>query len=301
MTGRYEGKRWLFCSFTGYIVRAKGLYRAVERTYEDFLSLGKTVQSMFPACVLPQIPHIDAPIKAFEWFLRCLLSHPTVSSSQPVASFLLDACFSINSPPMPQFLCEMWSLDGSLSCDIEENSEHVEWIKEFFAQDREAKAKLRECFAVFASYQAKTCGYLLICIQVINYISNLHDTIPQNGGFPGLWGRFGGILELWRTAGGHLQSLLQAYIPDLVEEQVQDYVSIEILMERRGKLLEDYKRCKESERCRDLYGYFNYQSKAELEVVMRVHEEALSEAFGQVVGELKGVISGLAAWDKGAL
>lgn len=298
MTGRYEGKRWLFCSFTGYIVRAKGLSKAVERRYEDFLSLGKALQSMFPACVLPQIPPIDAPIKAFEWFLRCLLSHPTVSSSQPVASFLLDACFAINEPPKPQFLCEMWSLDGSLMCDIEENDEHIEWMKEFFTQDRDAKAKLRECLAIFASYQAKTCGYLLICIQVVNYISNLHDTIPQNGDFSGLWGRFGGILELWRATGGHLQSLLQAYIPDLIEEQVKDYASIEKLMEKRGKLLEKHRKFKESERFRDLYGYFNYQSKAELEVVMRVHGEALSGAFGEVIGALKGIMSGLVDWDK---
>jgi len=266
----------------------------VERCYEDFQALGQLVVTLFPACALPPTPLIEAPLQAFEWFLRCILSHPTVSCCQPVASFLLDDYFTPHPSPIPSFLCDMWALDGVLACDIEESDEHVDWMREFFFQDRKAKAKLQDCFATFQAYQTKAHGYLLLCVQVINYLSNLSDIMPQNREYSGLWGQFGDVLDQWRATGSHMQALIQSSVCDLLAEQVKDYASLEKLLGRRSNLLEEYRDNQNCERFRDLYGHFNYQSKVELEVLLKIHGKALSEAFGQVKESLVALSTRLA-------
>lgn len=276
-------------------MRVQGYPRAVERCYEDFQALSLLLNTLFPACALPSTPPAEAPLQAFQWFLRCILAHPTVSCCQAVSSFLLDGYFSQQLPPLPSFLHDMWSSSGLLECDIEENEEHIAWMREFFFQDRSAKAKLRECFSTFQSYQAKAHGYLLLCIQVIYYISNLSDTMPQNREFSGLWGQFGGILDQWKATGERIVALLLPLVSDLLAEQVKDYESIEKLLVRRSSLLEEYRDDKDCERFRDLYGHFNHQSKAELEILLKIHGEAIAEVFGQVKESLVTLTASLTA------
>ena len=273
---------WPFVGSQSYFITFKSIEKSIERTYSDFELLAKSVEGLFPACAWPTLPEEEASLNAFEWYLTRLLSHPTLRKSPCVVSFCLDDIYRPKSLPNPGSLSEMWSVDGVVMCDIEETQVEIEWIQDFIVQDRNSKEKLRECLEGFKEQQMKACGYLQLSQTIMTYISNLHATLPQYSNCSETWAEFSSILDLWRTIGTDLSSFLCKSVSDFLLEQVKDYVSLEKVLSRRDCLLQVYQSNRNSANSRDLYGYFNYQSKTEPAFLLQSQGCVLSEACRKV-------------------
>ena len=273
----------------------------VRRTQDDFEWLRDALVELFPGYIVPPKPSVKKGGLGHKRFLEAVLVNDVFRGNGALRAFLKEENLSaakevkpsqmVQSQKRPEKAEEMCSVTGYITCDPEESSDHITWQHEYFYHDQAAKIKLAESLSTLKFHLKEGAESLKTSAKQLVIIDSLQNTMEGCLPFRSIYASLSSLVDLWADSNLHFGALLVRHLTGFFHEQIEELGSIRDLVPVRQQWLEAYKRKPTDERVKNMYGFFNAQSKSEVDRVLKYQCLCLSLNFTDLCASILSKLS----------
>lgn len=278
-----------------YTVTTQNFNWVVKRTQQDFEWLRNTLKAAFPGCIVPPSPSVQGGLNP-QRFLEAVLAADIFRGSGALRAFLREE--SLESAKETRIKRaeraeDMWTDSGFITCDPDQSSDHIIWQHEYFYHDQAAKIKLAESLATTKFHLKEAADSLKVSSKQLQIVENLQNTMQGCLPFRGIYAELSGLVDFWAETQSYFGSMLIRHLTAFFHMQIEELASIKDLVSDRKHWLEAYQSRPTDSHAKHLYGYFNYQSKAEVDRVLKYQCKCLAGNFAEMSEGMLGKLGQL--------
>jgi hypothetical protein len=278
-----------------YTVTTKNFNWVVNRTQQDFEWLRNTLKTAFPGYIVPPTPSVKGGLD-HQRFLEAVLAGDVFRGSGALRAFLREENLEnakntrIKHAERAE---DMWTVTGYITCDPDESSDHIVWQHEYFYHDQAAKIKLAENLATTKFHLKEAADSLKFSSKQLQIVENLQNTMQGCLSYRGIYAALSDLVDFWAETQSFFGSMLIRHLTAFFHAQIEELTSIKDLVSDRKHWLEAYQSHPTDSHFKNLYGYFNYQSKAEVDRVIKYQCKCLAANFAEMSEGMLGKLEEL--------